>query len=42
MKLYFVSLGCDKILTDSEHIISMMCSEGYELTDDEYDADIVI
>lgn len=42
MKLFFVSLGCDKNLTDSEHIISMMCSAGYELTDDENEADVVI
>lgn len=42
MKLYFVSLGCDKNLTDSEHMISQMCSGGYELTDDENEADVVI
>lgn len=42
MKLFFVSLGCDKNLTDSEHIISLMCSAGYELTDDENEADVVI
>lgn len=42
MKFFFVSLGCDKNLTDSEHIISMLCKAGYDLTDDEYDADVVV
>ena len=42
MKLFVVSLGCDKNLTDSEHIISMMSRDGYELTDDEFEADVCI
>ena len=42
MKFFFVSLGCDKNLSDSEHIIAMMCSEGFEITDDEHEADVVI
>lgn len=42
MKFLPVSLGCDKNLVDSEHMISGLCKAGYELTDDESDADIII
>ncbi len=42
MKFLPVSLGCDKNLVDSEHMISGLCKAGYELTDDENDADIII
>ena len=42
MKVFYVSLGCDKNLVDSEKMLGMLHEAHYELTDDEYDADIVI
>ncbi len=42
MKIYFVSLGCDKNLVDSEVMLGMLAKEGYTLTDDEAQADIII
>jgi tRNA A37 methylthiotransferase MiaB len=35
MKLLPVSLGCDKNLVDSEHMIAHLTAAGYELTDDD-------
>ena len=42
MKLFTVSLGCDKNLVDSEHMIAIMCDNGYEITDDENEADVIV
>lgn len=42
MKVFYVSLGCDKNLVDSEKMLGMLTDEHYELTDDEYEADIII
>lgn len=42
MKIFFLSLGCDKNLCDSEHMIYRLSKKGYEFTDDESDADIII
>ncbi len=42
MKIMFVSLGCDKNLVDSEEMLGLLHQEGYEITDDETQADIVI
>ncbi len=42
MKLLPVSLGCDKNLVDSEHMIARLCAAGYELTDDADDADVIV
>lgn len=42
MKLYFVSLGCDKNLVDSEKMLAILDHEGYVLTDDPKQADIII
>ena len=42
MKVFYVSLGCDKNLVDSEKMLGMLHEAHYELTDDEYDADVVI
>ena len=42
MKIFFLSLGCDKNLCDSEHMLYLLAREGYEFTDDEADADIII
>ncbi len=42
MKILFVSLGCDKNLVDSEEMLGLLGSRGYEFTDDEADADVII
>lgn len=42
MKVFYVSLGCDKNLVDSEKMLGMLCDEQYELTDNEYEAEIII
>lgn len=42
MKLLFISLGCDKNLVDTEFMLGMLRDDGIEMTDDEYEADIVI
>ena len=41
-KIMFVSLGCDKNLVDSEMMLGMLAKKGYEFTDDEREADIVV
>ncbi|MDE6386687.1 MAG: 30S ribosomal protein S12 methylthiotransferase RimO [Lachnospiraceae bacterium] len=41
-KVLFVSLGCDKNLVDSEMMLGMLARSGYEFTDDEQEADIVV
>lgn len=42
MKLLFISLGCDKNLVDSERMLGILAKEGYELTDEESEADIIV
>ncbi|MBE5867632.1 MAG: 30S ribosomal protein S12 methylthiotransferase RimO [Lachnospiraceae bacterium] len=42
MKIMFVSLGCDKNLVDSEQMLGMLRQRGYEFTDDETQADVVV
>ncbi len=42
MKILFISLGCDKNLVDTEEMLGILRSEGYEFTDDEQDADIIV
>lgn len=42
MKVLFVSLGCDKNLVDSEYMLGILRDAGYEFTDDEDEADIII
>lgn len=42
MKLHLISLGCDKNLVDSERLLSKYIDLGYEITDDEYEADVII
>ncbi|MBQ2803564.1 MAG: 30S ribosomal protein S12 methylthiotransferase RimO [Lachnospiraceae bacterium] len=42
MKILFVSLGCDKNLVDSEMMLGMLQEKGYDFTDDEAEADIVV
>ena len=41
MKIYFVSLGCDKNLVDSEHMLSELADE-YEIVDSIEECDIAI
>lgn len=41
MKILFVSLGCDKNLVDTEHMLGILRDKGFEFTDDEWDADII-
>ncbi len=42
MKLFFVSLGCDKNLVDSEHAIALAMDAGFDVTDDENEADVIV
>lgn len=42
MKILFVSLGCDKNLVDSEHMLGMLCDNGFTVTDDENEADVIV
>lgn len=42
MKIFFVSLGCDKNLVDSEMMIGMLAKSGHTITDDEKEADVVV
>ncbi len=42
MKLLFVSLGCDKNLVDSEVMLALLNGQGYSLTDNESEADVII
>ena len=42
MKIFLISLGCDKNLVDSEKMLGILFSRGHEFTDDESDADIII
>ena len=42
MKILFISLGCDKNLVDTEHMLGKLAGHGYEMTDDEEQADIII
>ncbi len=42
MKILFVSLGCDKNLVDTEMMLGKLQSSGYEFTDDEIEAEIVV
>ena len=42
MNIMFVSLGCDKNLVDSEHMIGSLAEKGYSFTDDENMADLVV
>ena len=41
-KIYLVSLGCDKNLVDSEIMLGLLSKNGYEITDELYEADYAI
>lgn len=42
MKVLFISLGCDKNLVDSEMMMGLLRNRGYEFTDDEMQADVIV
>ncbi len=42
MKLCLISLGCDKNLVDSELLLGLLAGRGYELTDDEEEAEVIV
>ena len=42
MKILFISLGCDKNLVDSEQMIALLAEKGYEFTDNDMEADIIV
>lgn len=42
MKVLFISLGCDKNLVDSEMMMGLLRERGYEFTDDETLADVIV
>ena len=42
MKILFISLGCDKNLVDSEVMLKLLEEKGYQFTDDETEADVIV
>ena len=42
MNILFVSLGCDKNLVDTEVMLGLLASRGYQMVDDETQADIIV
>ncbi len=42
MKLFFVSLGCDKNLVDSEKMLVLLANHAMEITDDAEEAEVII
>lgn len=42
MNVLLVSLGCDKNLVDSEYMIGELTEQGYTVTDDENEADVIV
>ncbi len=42
MKLMFVSLGCDKNLVDTEVMLGLLKEGGFEFTDDETEAEVIV
>ena len=41
-KIMLVSLGCDKNLVDSEMMLGMLSEAGFEITNDDQEAEVVI
>jgi len=41
-KILFVSLGCDKNRVDSEKMLGLLADDGWEITDDETLADVIV
>ena len=42
MNVFFVSLGCDKNLVDSEVMLGILNREGYQIVDQEEEADVIV
>ncbi|MBS4931524.1 MAG: 30S ribosomal protein S12 methylthiotransferase RimO, partial [Clostridiales bacterium] len=42
MKVLFISLGCDKNLVDSEVMLGLLSQRGYEITNEEQEADVIV
>ena len=42
MKIMFASLGCDKNLVDTENMLGILNDKGFEFTDDETQADVIV
>lgn len=42
MNILFISLGCDKNLVDTEVMLGQLASRGYQMVDDETEADIIV
>lgn len=42
MKILFISLGCDKNLSDSEEMLGLLTAKGHEIVDDEMLAEAII
>ena len=42
MNILFISLGCDKNLVDSEVMLGLLAEKGYQIVDDETQADIIV
>lgn len=40
--VYFLSLGCDKNLTDSEAMLGLLAKEGHQFTDDASQAEVIV
>lgn len=42
MNILFVSLGCDKNLVDSEEMLGILAERGFEITNEEEQADVIV
>ena len=42
MNIFFISLGCDKNLVDSEVMLGLIREKGFHLTNEEQEADIIV
>lgn len=42
MKIFCISLGCDKNLVDTEMMLGLLNRDGHTFTDDEHEADIIV
>ena len=42
MKVYFSSLGCDKNLSDAEHMLFLLSEAGFTFTDDPSEAEVIV
>lgn len=42
MRVQLISLGCDKNLSDSEKVLARFEEHGYEITDNEREADVIV